>query len=462
MYDADYVIVGAGVAGLTTAYELNKRGATALVLEGRDRVGGRTWSGNFEGAEVDWGGEWIGVGQPRIYQLIQELGLRTFPTYDTGKKVLEINGHTSTYSGTIPRMAPWKLIQIQLAVWVIDARARQLDITNPWGSPSAARWDATTLDAVRRTFMWSADARATMDAAMRTIFGAESGELSMLHMLAYVHSAGSINNLIATESGFQHDRIAGGAQAVTLALARSIGEERVLLSQPASAILQDAAGVTVTSASGQTYRAKRAVVAVPVPLGASIAFTPQLPALRQQLMQRSYMGAAVKCFVRYERAFWRERGFSGEAACGDGPISVTYDQCSEDGTTACLLAFVGGKFARTWHRQDPNERRQVILDRLAKYYGEEARKPVAYTEQDWCGEQWSGGAPVVLFPTGTLSVHGPALRQPVGRIHWAGTETAVECMGFIEGAVESGQRAAAEVLGAEEKFRRPPAWVGEG
>jgi monoamine oxidase len=220
----------------------------------------------------------------------------------------------------------------------------------------------------------------------------------------------------------------------------------VLTGQPVSAITQDQEGVTVSSANGKSYRGRRGIVAVPVPLAGRITFTPQLPILRQQLVQRSYMGAAVKIFVRYEKAFWRERGLSGEAACGVGPISVTYDQCSEDGKTACLMAFVGGKFARTWHVQPLEARKQIIIAHFAKYFGEEARKPLSYAEQDWGGEEWSGGAPITLFPTGVLSVHGRALREPIGRIHWAGTETARQCMGFIEGAVESGLRAAAEVL----------------
>ena len=449
MQDADYIIIGAGSAGLSAAYELKKQGASVLVLEARERVGGRTWSGTLEGAEVDWGGEWIGSGQPLVYALIKELGLRTFPTFDTGLKILELNGRLSTYRGTIPGMAPWKLLQIQMAIWIIDAWANKLDIDEPWKHPKASEWDATTLDAVRKTFMWSADARATMDAAMRTIFGAESGDLSMLHMLAYVHSAGSMNNLIATDSGFQHDRVAGGTQSISLALMNAIGAERVLLGQPAAAIAQDASGVRVTTSAGKTFQAKRVIVAVPVPLGSRIEFSPQLPALRQQLMNRSSMGAAVKCFVRYERPFWRERGYSGEVASGDGPIAVTFDQCSEDGKTACLMAFVGGKFARTWHRQDPSLHQQIITDRLATYFGSEARHPIAFQEIDWGGETWSGGAPITLFPTGTLSVHGPALREPIGRIHWAGTETARRCMGFIEGAIESGQRAAGEVLAVE-------------
>ncbi len=444
MRDADVIVVGGGIAGLTAARELVGAGRSVLVLEARDRVGGRTWSGSLEGAEVDFGGEWIGNGQPRIYALVKELGLSTFPTYDSGKKILEMRGRISTYSGTIPWMAPWKLLQMQLAIWAIDGLAKKLDPAEPWTHPRAAAWDATTLDAMRRKIMWSADARGAMDAAMRTIFGAEAGELSLFHALAYVRSAGSLEKLISTEGGFQHDRIVGGAQAVSLAMAQKLGD-RVVLSSPVTAIAQDESGVTVTAGS-RALSAERVVVAVPVPLGARIAFSPRLPALREQLFMRAPMGAAVKCFARYERPFWRERGLSGEAASCDGPVSVTFDQCSEDGSAACLLAFVGGKPARGWHRIDAAERKRIILDKLARYFGDEAKHPSAYVETDWCTEQYSGGGPVALFPPGSLSQHGAALRAPVGRIHWAGSETARDCMGFMEGAVESGQRVAAEMI----------------
>jgi monoamine oxidase len=446
--DADCVVLGAGVAGLSAAHALRKQGVDVRVLEARDRVGGRTFSGTLDGAEVDWGGEWIGEGQPLVYALIEELGLETFPTWDTGLKVLEVGGRRSTYRGLIPWMAPWKLAQIQLGIWWLDALARRLDPTTPWAHARAAEWDAVTLDDKRRSVMWSADARATMDAAMRTIFGAESSEISLFHALAYIRSAGSLEKLIATEGGFQHDRIRGGAQAITLALAAAIGHDRVHLERPAARVAQDAAGVSVTDATGQVWRAKWVIVSVPVGLGARIDWEPALPSARRELMARAPMGAAVKCFARYERAFWRERGLSGEAASGDGPLSVTFDQCAADGSTPCLLAFVGGAAARTWRERDADERKAVVLGKLASYFGDEARTPSAWAEHDWCTEPWSGGGPVAIFGPGALSAHGAALREPVGRVHWAGTETARRCLGFIEGAVESGRRAADEVLRA--------------
>jgi monoamine oxidase len=196
-----------------------------------------------------------------------------------------------------------------------------------------------------------------------------------------------------------------------------------------------------------SVRARRAILAMPPPLAARIRYTPELPAMRDQLTQRAGMGATVKVFLRYERAFWRERGLSGEGVSTDGPVGACFDD-GLAGSGPGLLAFIVGRAARGWSARPPGDRRDAVLAQLARWYGDEAKRPRALHEVDWADDPWTRGAPIATFPPGTLSVLGPALRAPCGRLHWAGTETARESTGFMEGALESGERAAAEVLAA--------------
>jgi monoamine oxidase len=213
------------------------------------------------------------------------------------------------------------------------------------------------------------------------------------------------------------------------------------------AIRQDAEGVTVESCS-QSWRAKRVVVAVPLAIAGQMSYEPALPTARDQIHEQVAMGSTVKVFATYERAFWRERGLSGEAVGTSGAISVVFDNTSHDSSVPCLLGFVVGRAARLFATMSRERRRAQMLDELARFFGPEAKTPIEYAEMDWGEEQYSGGCPFGNFPPGVLSVYGEALSAPFGRIHWAGTETARQCMGYMEGALESGDRAAAEVLAA--------------
>jgi monoamine oxidase len=443
-YEADVVIAGAGLAGLAAARALDAAGVSVLVVEARDRVGGRTWSAPVGGATFDLGGQWIGPGQPRMYRLATELGLETFPTFEQGTKVVEVRGRISTYDGAMPSLSPLALVQLQLVLQRLNALARRVPRDRPWQAARAERHDATTLETWRRVLVSHPAARGVMDAAIRTIFGAEAGELSLLHVLHYVSEAGGMGALTETKGGFQQDRIRGGAQLFSSRMADALGPERVQLARPVRLILHDRDGVTLI-AGGSRLRARRAIVAVPLPLADRIEYSPALPTLRGQLTQRTGMGATVKCLALYDRPFWRERGFSGEAVCGDGPIAVTYDNTTPEGQAA-LLAFVVGRPARGWSERAPAVRRGEVLGSLARWFGAEALRPTAYHETDWAAEPWSGGCPIATFPPGTLTGFGEALRTPVGCIHWAGTELATTCSGFMEGAVASGEQAAAEVM----------------
>jgi monoamine oxidase len=267
------------------------------------------------------------------------------------------------------------------------------------------------------------------------------GELSLLYFLFYLHSAGGFSKLIECQDGNQERWIVGGAQQLCLRMAETSGT--VCTSTPVREIRQEPNRVVVSSERG-VWSAKRVIVAVPIPMSDRIQYVPALPTVRDQMTQRVGMGATVKVHALYEDTFWRDQGYSGESVCTEGPVTVTFDQTTSEGQ-ACLLTFVTGAPARGWSERSEDDRRQIVLGTLARYFGEKALNPTHYLETDWASEPFVGGAPVATFSPGTLTSYGSALRAPVGRIHWAGTETARESTGFMEGALESGERVADEV-----------------
>jgi monoamine oxidase len=443
---ADVVVVGAGLAGLTAARHLTRAGRSVVVLEARDRVGGRTRSEPLGDGVFDLGGQWLGPTQQRMLALVKEFGLDTHPTHTTGRQVLELRGRRSTYSGTIPKLDPWTLIRLQLGINRIERTLKTIPADCPWRAPDAALLDSMTAEDWLRRTVGRPNAIAVIRAAVRVILGAELGEISCLAFLHYCSSNGGLMTLVETEGGHQETRVVGGTQQISERLADEAGQ--VQLGCPVRQISQDGDGVLVRHDHGEVS-AHHVIVAVPPPIADRIRYAPGLPTLRDQLTQRVAMGATVKCLALYDAPFWRAEGLSGEAVSCEGPISVAYDNTDVTGQ-ACLVAFVVAGPARGWSDVPDAERRAAVLDHLGRLYGPKALQPTHYLEQDWACEPWSGGAPVGSWPPGTLSRFGPALRDPVGRIHWAGTETARAFIGFMEGAVESGMRAAEEVLGAED------------
>jgi monoamine oxidase len=442
MADVDVVVIGAGLSGLVAARELARGGASVAVLEARDRVGGRLVRAKLDGAWVDLGGQWIGPGQRRMIALAEELGAATFPTYAAGRKVLDLRGRVSTYAGTIPSMSPIKLALMQLAISRVDRARKRVDPARPWEAPDAAALDAITLAGWQRLNVPSRDVRDLFDAAVGVVFGADSSELSLLYFLFYANAGEGLMHLVEIEGGAQQDRFVEGAHGVTLRLAAALGD-RVHLSRPVRRVEQDAGGVTV-HADGLTLRARAAVIAVPPALAGRIDYEPALPAARDALTQRFAMGAIIKCVAAYERPFWRDRGLSGEAVSTGGPVAVTFDNSPPDGSRGALVAFVVGGAARAWSARPAHERRREVLSVLSRLFGKEAGDPVDYAELDWSAERWTRGCPVGTLPPGALTQLGASLREPVGRVCFAGTETATEYTGYMEGAVQAGERAAAE------------------
>lgn len=444
---ADVLVVGAGLAGLIAARDLAAAGQSVLVLEARDRVGGRIVNEDIgDGKIVEMGGQWAGPTQDKLYELAKSLEIATFPTYDTGRKVLHFNGKRGTYTGAIPHLNPVVLVDIGRAQTRLESLAKKVPTVAPWTAKGAAKLDGQTFESWIRRNTVSRSARNLLALGAEAVFAAEPGDLSMLHVLFYSHSGGSFQRLIDTTGGAQQDRFVGGSALIADKLAAALGDV-VQLEAPVTRIEVAGDKVTATTPAGQ-FDGRQIVVTTPPLLAGRIDYAPALPSGREQLTQRAPMGSVIKCQVIYDEPFWRKAGLCGQAT-GDGEGSrVVFDNSPPDGSPGVLLAFLEGDEARRLGREPLPVRRGAVIDSLVRYFGPRAAQPEQYLERDWQQEKWSGGCYGTLFGPNIWTRYGRALREPAGPIHWAGTETAPEWAGYMEGAIRSGERVAAEVLGA--------------
>jgi monoamine oxidase len=448
---ADVVVVGAGLAGLAAARRLKRNGRSVAVLEARDRVGGRTLNHRLgHGKVVEIGGQWVGPTQNRILKLIKDLGLKTFKTYVDGKNVYYRQANPpplrlQTYTGTIPPANPASLVELAKALNSLDKMAAEVPLDEPWKASSAEAWDGQTFETWKLDNTTIDETRDLLDLGIEAVFAAQPRDLSLLHVLFYIHSGGSFENLINTAGGAQDSRIVGGSQKISIELAKRLGD-RVVLDAPVHRIEHRAGGVEVHTPHG-TWKAKRTIVTVPPTLAGRISYQPHLPGARDQLTQRVPMGSVIKCMAVYERPFWRDDGLSGMATSDTGPVKVTFDNSPPSGRPGVMLGFVEGQAARDLTRKSKHKRRRAVLGSLERYFGAKARtEAVDYFDKSWAEDPWTRGCYVGYFPTGVLTGYRDAFRRPVGPIHWAGTETATEWSGYMDGAVQSGERAADEVL----------------
>ncbi|MQY28779.1 flavin monoamine oxidase family protein [Nocardia aurantia] len=443
----DVVVVGAGIAGLVAARDLVRDGSEVLVLEARDRVGGRLLNDRLPGGDpIEVGGQWVGPGQREIHALLAELGIGTHPTYAAGRHIAEIGTARSEYTGRIPRVSPLVLADVAQAQWRLDRLARRVAAAEPWRAERAEALDGQTFATWLHRAARTGHGRAFFRVVTEAVFSAEPEELSALWAAYYIGAAGGLDALIDTTGGAQQDRILGGSQTIALTMAAELGD-RVVPGAAVTEVGWDESGVRVR-AGGRFVRARRAVLAVPPPLAARIRFDPGLPGDREKLVRRMPMGRVIKVNVVYDEPFWRAAGRSGQANSDRRPLGTVFDNTPPAGAPGVLVGFLEGRHADLGARLDPADRRARVLGDLTGYFGPRARDPLAYIEKDWAAEEFSGGCYGAFTPPGVLTRFGPALRAPVGPLHWAGAETAVRWTGYMDGAAESGHRAAREITTA--------------
>jgi len=452
--EADIVVVGAGLAGLSAAHRLRSHGRHVVVLEARERVGGRVFDHRLpDGHAIELGGVYCTpredgtVANHTVLELASELGMAAFAAHARGDRLLRLDGRTRRYGGrhrdALPRGELPGAIEFAIARRRLDRAARRVDLAALWADRRARRLDRETFGVWTERTIVTRTGRRLLRLATEPLFAADAGELSPLHAAAFLASNGSLRAMMATGGGAQSHRLHGGPQLLAERVAAGAGE--VVCREPVAAIRWSRDGV---EACARTLRihARRAIVAMTPRLAARIAWEPGLPR-RDQLARRMPHGQALKLVALYAEPWWRARGLSGEAAT-DGPVRVVLDESPPGGVPGALAAYVVGRAAVGLSAHDPAERRRVIMTALAELFGPPAARPETIVEHDWVWDAWTrgghggGGAP------GAWTLFGDALRTPVGPIHWAGTETATVGFGSMSGAILSGRRAADELLEA--------------
>jgi monoamine oxidase len=437
----DVVVIGAGISGLAAALQIHRAGRSVLVLDADDRIGGRLRTHRLsDGTAFDLGGQWIGTDRemPRVNALLRTYGLTTFKQVDSAAMDL-----TAYKLESMPRLtrAEWEWFTAKL-----EALAASVDTVHPSNTPDATLLDAVSVEEWKRANLDSRVLWDVFDQAVRTEYTLEPKDVSMLYFLYAMRTSSGLEEMFSSDGGSHSYRVTEGLAALCDRIAEELGEDRVLLGYQVYDLIHRGDGVRIV-AENAIIEADRAIVALPPNQVSRIDFDPLLPRRRSWLLQRLEMGSVIKCFALYDTPFWRGR-----------PVTVvdpqhtvldhTLDASSPNDSHFALVAFIGGDDAVVWSDRTPEERRAVVLESLAKSLGPEALHPIDYFDHDWLSEPFIGGGYSCYAPPGVMTSGYEEIMAPIGPIHWAGTEMGRLYQGYVEGALESAERAAAEVLTA--------------
>ncbi|KAK2141631.1 hypothetical protein LSH36_1064g00049 [Paralvinella palmiformis] len=447
--EVDVIIVGAGLSGLSAAKRLREHGVSVLVLEARDRVGGRTYTKELEDCGwLDVGASYVGPMQTNILGLASEMGVKTYKVSSKGLYVFFFKGKALKYPDQWPHSNPIVWLDCNNMIRELDHMSEEVPVEQPWTAPKAQLWDHMTAQQWLESVCWTRAAMEWGRQFVHSVITVEPWEVSLLWLLWYVNSAGGVDSIWELEDAAQDSKFVGGSQQISKKLAERF-EGSIKLNSPVVDIVQSEGWANVVTKNGNQYKCSYVIVAIPPWLQAQIHYEPPLSANKRQLLQKMPMGSCIKTQTYYKEAFWKEKGFNGVTATVDDTMLVgdTIDDTHDDSKYPALTGFIMASMAHTANRMTKEERERRTLECYSKYFDStEALKPIHYEEFNWMEEAYTGGCFTSVCAPGVLTKFTSEIRSPHGRVMFAGSETATYWCGYMDGAVSAGMRAAGEVL----------------
>ena len=443
----DCVVVGAGFAGLTAAKELIERGYDVALVEARDRVGGRVMSAMLSGGEViDLGGQWIAPSHDRMLELVKDAGLELIPA-NPGMLTLvqhgEIRNVAQSDSDDDAR-TPFAVADLGQGLMRLRRLADRAGQDDVWAEANAA-WLDQSIDRWIVSNLRTPTGRRDIRAAMKAVFESALDKISLRQALDKVREGIDMENLIAANGDIGQARVRGGLAQLPERMAAEIGD-RLRYRFVVDSIEQDDDHVIVRPTLGEPLEARTVILALPPWLAIRLRATPPLAGWREDAVRKVGAGNVIKCYLVYDRPWWRDKGLSGQMSADEGAVRVTFDCTDSPEGRGVLMGFFEGAEASMLAKFSKSMRERVFKDTLVDVFGPQAAHPLEYTDIDWAAEEFTRGSHGAHFAPGVWSVTGAELGVPCGRIYFAGAEYANKFNGYMEGAVRSAHETVQSVI----------------